>query len=381
MAVIQVRVSLQLAGQALASVIPQIVPTAGPPIPPRAQPVKVQHPLPPRGIVRGIAGAALAVSVLGPPLIPLHQPVHAARPLPRAGKVITLRIVQVAATPGTGPRLYPLHAPVRASVPFPVLKGRSFTGSLPSPAAPPQAAPLSQPASIRVMVLRAGHVQSSAGTYAGEGPAVRPLTSPIRVRQPLPPAGRVLGITRMAAQAPAPTTGPVLYPLRQPVRGRLPQPGPGRAATMSVLEFTPGTPTSGPPLTPLHQPVRAVIPAPARGGHTITRTGTFSGTGPVVTPLTSPVKARQPRPPRGVRYTRTGVLAGTGPQLTPLKWPIVPAVRVLPPAGKSATRAGVYSGEGPAVRPLTGPVRARQPLPRQGLVLVFTGLPRRRPPR
>ena len=111
-----VRATYRMAGQALASVIPQV--TAAPPTPaplyPLRQPVDGYRRLhrPPQGIVRGIAGAALFVSVLGPPLTPLHSPVHAARPLPPAGKVIS----RTGTFSGTGPAVTPLRHPVTAAL-------------------------------------------------------------------------------------------------------------------------------------------------------------------------------------------------------------------------------------------------------------------------
>ena len=254
-----VRVVLQLAGQALASVIPQV--TAAPPTPaplyPLTQPVDGYRRLhrPPRGIVRGIAGAALFVSVLGPPVTPLHGPVHAARPLPPAGKVIS----RAGAFSGTGPALTPLRTPVKARQPLPP-RGVKHTRAGLLSGTGPAVTPLHQPVQPAVRPLpRRGTVASRSGTFSGLGPHVTPLRQPVRAVPVRLPSGRA--ITLRIVQVTSPVTGPPLTPLHQPVRAALPA-RVSAATTRLLLGSTPGTarrcarspPPSGRACGPRHRP-------------------------------------------------------------------------------------------------------------------------------
>ena len=381
-----VRVILQLAGQALASVIPQVAVTPPTPAPlyPLTQPVDGYRRLhrPPQGIVRGIAGAALFVSVLGPPLTPLHSPVHAARPLPPAGKVISRtgcspvrgrrsRRCVTRSLPPCGPcRHEARSSPVRAHSPA---LARAYPVRTPAaPVSHPRGSP--GPARRAASPLpRRGTVASRSGTFSGLGPHVTPLRQPVRA-----------------------------VPVRLPS---------GRAITLRIVQVT--SPVTGPPLTPLHQPVRATLPAPRQRGHYEALTGLYSGHGPALRPLTAPIRARlrPPTPPghafaftylpptsgpaapplsqpRGVRVTfvRGGhvqsspltapFIPASGPKLYPLHTPVRAALAAPHQHGHAESLNGAYSGEGPAVRPLTAPVRARQPLPPQGRVSRY--LPGRR---
>ena len=422
-----VRVSLQMAGQALASAIPQVAVTPPTPAPlyPLTQPVDGSRCLarPPRGIVRGIAGAALAVSVLGPPAAPLHQPVHPpVRVLPPAGRVIH----RAGTFSGTGPPVVIKRRPVTPPVrPLPpagrvISRAGTFSGT------GPPVTPLHKPVipAVRVLPPR-GVKHTRAGVFSGTGPAVTAPQRPVRAVTGRLPSGRALTV-RITAPPAAPAAGPPIYPLHAPVtpaarllpprgtvssrtgirsgqgpavqplqrparpsvpfpvlRGRvlsfraparilppatLPLHQPVRSAvpaphqrgiTLTVLQQVTTGPFSGPPLTPLHQPVRAALPAPSQRGTARTARGIYSGEGPAAAALRQPVRARRPFPPAGNTRTRTGTFSGTGPPVTPLHKPVIPAVRVLPPRGVKHTRAGVFSGTGPALVPLHAPVRAR----------------------
>ena len=395
-----VRVVLQLAGQALASVIPQVAVTPPTPAPlyPLTQPVDGYRRLhrPPQGIVRGIAGAALFVSVLGPPLTPLHSPVHAARPLPPAGKVIS----RTGLFSGTGPAVTPLRHPVTAALRTLPPRGKVISRAGAFSGTGPALTPLRTPVKARQPLPPRGVKHTRAGLLSGTGPAVTPLHQPAQPAvRPLPRRGTIASRSGTFSGL-----GPQVTPLRQPVRAvpvRLPS---GRAITLRIVQVT--SPVTGPPLTPLHQPVRATLPAPRQRGHYEALTGLYSGHGPVLRPLTAPVRARlrPPTPPgqafaftylpptsgpaapplsqpRGVRVTfvRGGhvqsspltapFIPASGPKLYPLHTPVRAALPAPHQHGHAEGLNGVYSGEGPAVRPLTAPVRARQPLPPQGRVL------------
>ena len=395
-----VRATYRMAGQALASVIPQVAVTPPTPAPlyPLTQPVDGYRRLhrPPQGIVRGIAGAALFVSVLGPPVTPLHSPVHAARPLPPAGKVIS----RTGLFSGTGPAVTPLRHPVTAALRTLPPRGKVISRAGVLSGTGPALTPLRTPVKARQPLPPRGVKHARTGTYSGTGPAVTPLHQPAQPAvRPLPRRGTVASRTGTFSGL-----GPQVTPLRQPVRAvpvRLPS---GRAITLRIVQVT--SPVTGPPLTPLHQPVRATLPAPRQRGHYEALTGLYSGHGPALRPLTAPVRARlrPPTPPgqafaftylpptsgpaapplsqpRGVRVTfvRGGhvqsspltapFIPASGPKLYPLHTPVRAALPAPHQHGHAEGLNGVYSGEGPAVRPLTAPVRARQPLPPQGRVL------------
>ena len=305
-------------------------------------------------------------------------PVRAALPPVTQGRVTASPVKAKTATL-TPASLYPLRAPVRAPIP---------------------------------QQVRGGTAQGRDGTFSGEGPVPRPLTSPVRASLPLQPVltGRAMAMgalevtTTIPAVAPIPPrgqpwqaasrtlpprgtarsrsgpysgTGPALTALRGPARARQPLPAPGRVyGAVRPAAYAPA-PTSGPALTPLHVPVRAPIPARPRGGTSISRNGTWSGTGEPVPPLAQPAGIR-------VVFARTGHIQASrpvtataaptsGPQLYPLTAP-VRARQPLPPAGRAL---GIYRAvpvpptAGPALYPLRQPVRGRLPLPPPGRAMAM----------
>ena len=296
-----VRVTVQLAGQALASVIPQ--PAAAPPTPaplyPLTQPVDGSRRLrlPPRGIVRGIAGAALAVSVLGPPVTPLHGPVHSARPLPPAGKVIT----RTGTYSGTGPAVTPLRHPVAAVGPCCRVAGSS---AVRAPSAGPARVSSSSGARLprrcaRLPPRGVAAIHPAPGCSAEPGPRLSrssgrsprryglsrhaARSSPARVCSPAKaPRSRRCGIRSPPQCCPCPG-GPGHHPYWR-LRGEGPavRGAQGAGAGGSPYGSRPGVPSPCASCRWPHQsparrstrcttPVRAALPAPRQHGHTEAR--------------------------------------------------------------------------------------------------------------
>jgi len=315
-----VRVSYAMAGYAMASVIssaPVIITPA--PLYPLTQPVDGSRRTarPPRGIVRGIAGAALFTSLIGPPLTPLHAPIAstARQARPPAGHVIK----RTGTFSGVGPAVTPLHKPVTSAV--------------------------------RVLPPH-GTVTKRSGQFSGTGPQLKALSGPVKATQPLPPRGVTYSRTGTYSGI-----GPALTPLHAPVRAvpaKLPG---GRTYTLRVVQVT--APAVSSTLYPLHAPVTSVVRRLPPAGRNISRTGTYSGVGPALRPLTSPVKSRRPLPPRGVAYSRAGIYSGTGPKLRPLNAPV--RVRQQPPTlpGRAFTFSYLPLLIGSPAPPLTQPRGAR----------------------
>ena len=296
-----------------AAVVP--IPTTGPPIPPRTQPIRAVLPFP---VLKGrsftVSPPALTAAAQ---LAPLSQPPGIRVSFLRTGHVQSFRgapppsapstgpVIPPRAQPwrspilrgirggivqsrtglfsGTGPAVRALAHPVRASLPLqPVLTGRAATMAmlavtLPAPAATAGTAPWCAVArrSSRPRTC-AGMCGTRQAPMRVRGPAVRPLTGPLRARRPLPPAGRALGAHqgvysgtgRTAAGAPR---------RRFPPCGTLsPSPGPGRPRPLATPRpVRPGArPSTGPPLPPDAPAGAGAYPRPARGGYTYSRTGT-----------------------------------------------------------------------------------------------------------
>ena len=345
---------------------------------------------PPRGIVRGIAGAALFVSVLGPPVTPLHSPVHAARPLPPAGKVISRTgtfsgtgpgvilkrrpvtpavralpprgtvITRAGVFSGTGPALTPLHQPVRARQPLP-LAGQVTASSLPAVSSPAPFILPSQPAGIRTVFVRAGDVRSATGVYSGKGPAVTPLHSPVRAVPVRLPSGRAVTLRAVQAAAPPPVPSPI-PPRAAPWRPVIPAAARGGWSRHSAGIYA----GQGPALYPLRRPVKAQ-PANLQRGHAAATAAYVSPpapvAGPALYPLHQPVRGRLPLPPAGhaaaiAALVVTLVTPTTGPPIPPRSQPVRAPIPARPRGGYTRNAAGTYAGTGPAPAPLRYPVTA-----------------------
>ena len=289
----------------------------GPALAPRAVPIRARQPLPPRAALRRLPCPVAVPAPPGPrfrrcPARRYPGPVHPHRACP----VVTAPLAPFLPAPGQlsrpkrsrgGPRSRRLSAADRrsrtgcslararqsshwpgraASLPLqPVPAGRAATMSLlvvtlPASAAAP--APRGAPRSVRSCPHRLspqGYMRAPAGTYTGEGPAVRPLAGRLQARRPpahrrdgalAPPPGRLLPAKARCVRPlagpgasgpsdpPAPGTRPQRSPapwryrahppfLPAPLSTRCPSPSgggcrlpapPGRAATMTILAFT-----------------------------------------------------------------------------------------------------------------------------------------------
>jgi len=412
------RVVLVRTGLPMTSLIPPApaAPPAPAPLYPQTRPAGRLRGLPPRGIVRGVAGAALVVGVLGPPARPLHSPVTAGIPNPAAGQQTRLpsagRVYSHAGTrQNTGPPAPALHRPVSAPArPLPPRGmsrsqpgSRENTGPAVLPSRRPARAQLAFP--VRRGRSQATPVQPPAPPVTP--PPLTPLRAPVRARLPQPLRGCTLTMVGLPGQAlpvPAPLT-----PLRSPVRAAgLPPALHGRAATMAALPV-PAAPAAGAPLPPKTTPWRAVIPAAARGGTARGSAGAYQGTGlpqaplsqpagvqvvivregsvqtsgpyapsaaPPVTPaplypLTQPARARLLKPPPGRAATMaplvvTPVTPASGPPLTPLRAPVRAAWPARVRGGRGYGSRGIRAQTGPSPRPLTSPVTVSHALPPAG---------------
>lgn len=329
----------------------------------------------------------------GPVIQPLSQPAGVRVIWVRAGNVQASQIPLPAPVVTPAP-VYPLTQPARAKL----------------PPGPPEAGSASGQQAGNSFTGHCGRVFCGPGAPVrnpSSGPPVKPLTSPVCARKPLPPRGRVYGnpggpvrnpvalISRALTQpvrapvspsfsrgrgygsrgCPATHAGPVFRPFTAPVAVRHATEVSGYALTMTSLPG-PVFPALPPSPVPLTQPARSPIAPPSRG-----RVYGNAGApvrnpvqGPPVRPLTSPVQARKPLFLLGRAGSRPGAsVVHAGPPFYPLNRParaVIPArVRALPPYGSKGVPA-VHAG--PPLRPLTAPVAARYLPPLRGRTVVTT---------
>jgi hypothetical protein len=295
---------------------------------------------------------------IGPVLYPLQQPAGLARRAP--GPVLHGRAQGRRGTfTPSGPALTAQEGPVQARLPLqPVLRGRGSgsRGTSAFTAKPPK--PQSGPVAARQPLPRRHPVLSGSGTPAGRGPALTPLTAPVRARVPATfSRGRVTRTPRYVL--PVITPAP-LYAAGGPARAKLPVPVlRGRAATRAGTSVP-----SGPALYPQEGPVVLRRPLPPRGRITASLTHPpFIVTGAVLYPQEGPARAQiLPLSPHGrTRTSRPAVITpaplypATGPRRAPLPPPSL--------HGRVQGHAGVFSGTGPRVAALTQPARTRLAAP------------------
>ena len=232
-----------------------------------AGPLRATQPLPPQGRVLGVYRAVTQVPAptAGPPIPPRAQPVRGRLPLPGPGRAATMALLEF--TPGAPvPAPIPPRAqPVRAVIPAPARGGYTSSRTGTYSGTGPAVTPLRHPVRTLPAQPRPGYIRSSHVT-AGQIPGPAPLHAPVRARLPQPLRGQVLGVTRVTAIPPVPITGPPVYPLHQPVRARQPLPPRGRVLGAYQVVVLPPTPTIGPRIPPRAQPWRPVLPAPHQRG-------------------------------------------------------------------------------------------------------------------
>ena len=350
--------------------LPGVFSGTGPHVRPLAGPARSRLPLQPvlRGRPQNRPGIYTGT---GPHVTALHTSVRAHLPVPvLRGRSETLRGVYS----GTGPPVQPLRSPANQTIPvttgwhLTLVKGRVVTSR------PPLVSPL-----VSSLLAWHGPVQARpAAQPPGRGHSLHSQPTPLVA---VPPPASQQKLAR--AQPPGPVlhgrthsstgvfsgTGPPARPLTGPVRAREPVFAKGRSqALRGIVSAT------GALIVPERGPVRAPLPGPVLHGRIITRPGMFSGTAPPARLLPGgPVQARRPLPLQGRVIRRAATVSGTGPPVTPLHGPVT-AVRPQPTrTGRAASIRGVYSGHGPAVRPLPGPVQARHPLPPRGRTWSLTG--------
>ena len=362
----------------------------GPAVTPLRTPVRALRPLPPAGRVYGAVKptAQLPPPVSGAPVPARAQPWRAQLPPPQVhGFALAMGTLSVTApAPTSGPPVTPLRSPVRAPIPA-APRGGSGHGSpgtftAVAPASGPPVAPLRSP--VRAPVpqhARGGTIQHLPGSYSGTGPPVPPLAQPAGIRVIYARAGHIQQSAGAVATPFVPVSGPPIAPRGQPIRATLPPPSVhGSARAMGALSVTTVAPVSGPPIPARNTPWRAAVPARSRGGTIRSGSGTRDVTGPPVKPLTGPVRAAWPRRVHGGTVMsrqgiRTEVAPTSGPPIPPYAQPH--RASLPPPTYHGSARAmaaipaPVYVAptSGPPVAPLRGPVCARQPLPGRGRVI------------
>lgn len=325
----------------------------GPAVKPLRSPVRVQVPAP------VLTGRAMAIGPIpapvstapgsGPPIGQRGKPWQpAARPLPPRGRVYgAVRTVAVAPPVTSGPPLTPLRRPVRAPVP---------------------------------KRARGGVARSSPGAYAGTGPAVPPLAQPASIRVVYARTGHVQRSAVQAQPPPPPTSGPPVPPRAEPWRAALPPPRVhGFALAMAALPAPVSvTPASGPAIPPRNTPWHAPVPARARGGTARSGAGTRNGTGPALTPLRQPVRAAWPartragqacssRPPAGAGHQAATALSGTGTLAG--SWILGPSAVLAGQGTLTGTPAGTLAGSAvlTGTGTLAGAAQVITPVPFTGL--------------
>ena len=355
---------------------------AGPVFRPAVQAVRLsQHSLPPRGRIASNPGGPVQNPVPPPVVtaVPQRGPVQAKLPLPRRGKCRAILFVPlIQPNPQPGPVFVQAAEPVRARIPQNAPRGK-INSSKGVRGVIPAVTPFFPQGLVRAKLPQypflKGRVASNPGAVKNPqpGPIFTQKTYPVKTARPLPPRGRVYGISRGVLGNPQP--GPVFRQAIQVLRARTPLPARGRIGSSPGAVVPPAVII---PFRSATTPARIRPSLPPRG-----RISFNSGApvrnpqpGPEFTQATSPIRARIPQV---YSKGRIGSNPGTvvppplvaGPPFYPIRFPARARIPQNAPRGRVYSNKGapVHNPQpGPFFRQATAPVQARHPLPPRGRV-------------